>query len=75
MEISIILQQRLAAQSAQAFGDYLLNEFIEDAKKRNPDVTNERMLRQLARPKYAEAIKALNAELESLRIINRRNDA
>lgn len=75
MELSIKLQQRLASPSAQTFGDDLMNECIEEAKKRNPDVTNERMLKQLARPRYTEAIKTLNAELESLKIINRRTDA
>lgn len=74
MIISKNLESLLAAKDAEAFCTDLMSSFVADAAKRNPDVTNEKMLTQLARPKYAEAIKSLNAEIESLKIINRRNN-
>ena len=64
----------LAAPDREKFTTDLLGLFVADAKKRNPDVTSEKMLAQLARPKYNEAIKAINAELESLKIVNRRTN-
>lgn len=62
----------LAASNIATFENDLMSSFVKDAKDRNPDVTNEKMLQQLARPKYNDAVKAINAELESLKIINRR---
>lgn len=72
MILSEHLKILLGANSKETFSEALMASFTEEAKERNPDVTSEKMLTQLARPKYNEAIKKLNEELESLKIINRR---
>jgi len=74
MTISKNLQALLASSSHTDFTLNLMKEFITDASERNPDVANSKMLQQLARPKYNDAIKSLNEELENLKIINRRKD-
>lgn len=72
MEISKELTAFLGFSDRELFQTELLRSLVIDAKKRNPDVANEKTLVQLARPKYNEAIKAINKELDSLKIINRR---
>lgn len=73
MKLSDNLRIRLTAE-ADDFAAALMMTYVTEARERNPDVTSEKMLTQLARPKYNEAIKKLNEELESLKIINRRKD-
>ncbi len=72
MTLSTNLQSLLSAESKATFEANLMATFVADAKQRNPDVTSEKMLTQLAKPKYSEAIKAVNTELESLKIVNRK---
>ncbi len=72
MNISDNLKKLLVSESSEIFEAHLMKDFIKDASKRNPDVTSEKMLSQLARPKYIEEVKKINAELESFKIINRR---
>jgi hypothetical protein len=75
MTLTTTLQKYLAATDRSSFMNDLMLGFVEDAKKRNPDAANnDNMLIQLARPKYLAALKELNAELESLKIVNRRTN-
>ncbi len=72
MTLSKNLTALLAAPDQKTFESDLQLAFTKDAAERNPDVTNAKMLGQLARPKYLEAVKELNTEIESLKIVNRR---
>lgn len=74
MIISNELQQLMRSSDHEEFKAAFMLSFVKDAQTRNPDVISDNMLRQLALPKYNDAIKAINKELESLKIINRRNE-
>ncbi len=74
MTLSKNLKSYLDAADRSTFARALMMQFAIDAKERNPDVASEKMLKQLAQPKYNAAIKAINEELESLKIMNRRKD-
>jgi hypothetical protein len=72
MKTSTNLSLLLASPTREDFEKAFFQSFVDEAKKRNPDVKSDKMLAQLARPVYLEEIKKVNAELEALKIVNRR---